>query len=127
MELKTGSSRKVFLIGKYAIKIPNFYSHKTFLNGCRDNWSERVFYRDFKGVYVKNIQGIVGEVDLTDLVAPSLFCSWFGFIQIQKRINPLDRQLTEEEKQKYQGVCTDLHKGNFGTFEGKLLCLDYAD
>ncbi len=122
-----GSSRQVFLIGKYAIKIPNLYSHKTFLNGCRDNWTERNFYKNFKGCYVDtNYQGRPRQWDLTKFVVPSLFCSWFGLIQIQLRVEPLKRELTYTEKQKYKGVCSDLQSSNFGILNGRLLCFDYA-
>ena len=125
--IKTGSSRKVFLIGKYAIKIPNFYSHKTFLNGCRDNWSERIFYRDFKGVYCDTeYLGKPRRRDLTELVVPSLFCSWFGFIQVQLRVVELERDLTSYEVDRFQGVCKDIHRSNFGILKGRILCFDYA-
>lgn len=118
--IKTGSSRKVFLIGKYAIKVPNCYSHKTFLNGCRDNWSERNTCRYFKGVYTSM------GIDLTELLVPSLFCSWFGLIQIQLRVELLTRELTSNEVEKFGGVCSDLQSNNFGFLKGKLLCFDYA-
>ena len=126
MELKTGSSRKVFLIGKYTIKIPNFYSHKTFLNGCRDNWSERNTYKYFKGVYAsKSAHSSTGR-DITELMVPSLFCSWFGLVQIQLRVEPLTRKLTVEEEEEFEGVCSDIQSSNFGMLNGEILCFDYA-
>ena len=61
-----------------------------------------------------------------NLVAPSIFCSWFGLIQIQKRCTELDRNLTDEEKRHFMSVCQDIKKENFGHYKNRLVCLDYA-
>ena len=113
-----GITRNVILIGKYAFKFPTLHSHIHFLNGCYANYSERRFYKNFKGVYVS-------DEDLTSKVAPSLFCSYFGLLQIQRRLTPLTRDLTPTEVELFKGVCTDIKKENFGYLNGKLLCLDY--
>lgn len=42
-EYHTGSTRAVFLIGKYAIKLPRLYSWQTFLQGFLANMAEREF------------------------------------------------------------------------------------
>lgn len=113
-----GCTRIVFLLGNYAIKIPNFKVHHLhFLHGCYANWSERHYCKIMKGI----------ENDkFYNLVVPSLFCSYFGLIQIQKRCIELNRHLTDEEIEIFKDVCNDIKKENFGIYNDKLVCLDYA-
>lgn len=114
---KKGCCRVVVLVGNYAIKIPTFFNMKLFLYGCYCNWSERNFCKMFKGV---------DENVFYNLVAPSLFCSWFGLIQIQKRCVELDRHLTRKEKYKFKDTCGgDYKKENFGYYNNKIVCVDY--
>ncbi len=109
-----GCSRIVFFIGKYVIKIPNFLvCHLHFLQGCYGNWSERQYYKS-----IKNIEN--------SLVAPSLFCFYFGLFQIQLRCIELDRDLTSQEVDKFKDICFDIKKENFGYLNNKLVCFDYA-
>lgn len=117
--IEQGISRIVFLVGNYAIKIPNFhYSHSHWLQGCYANWSERNYYKVFsKADYEEN---------MVEHVAPSLFCSWFGLVQIQARCEPMEEDLTDEQKEFYYPLCArDCKKQNFGWYKGKLVCLDY--
>lgn len=44
MEFKSGSRRWVFLIGKYAIKIPRLASWLSFISGVRENLEERYWF-----------------------------------------------------------------------------------
>ncbi len=119
LDLK-GITRIVFLIGKYAIKIPNFkYQHNHFLQGCYANWSERKYCKDFK---TANYEG-----NMYEWVAPSYFCSWFGLVQIQARCETYNKHLTKEQKEFYKPLCgTDNKKENFGLLNGKLVCVDYV-
>jgi len=116
-----GITRIVFLVGKYAIKIPNFrYEHGHFLQGCYANWSERNFCKSFKNATY--------EENMYEWVAPSYFCSWFGLIQIQARCEPYLDDLTTIQKKFYKPLCgTDFKRTNFGLLKGKLVCLDYAE
>lgn len=105
-------------MGSIAIKIPrfSFKNHTNFLYGCLSNWKERQFYRDFK-----DISGF------GDLVVPSLWCSWFGLIQIQRRSKQLGRELTIDEIELMKPICSDIKECNFGIYKGRLVCLDYGD
>ena len=116
---KKGVTRIVILTKNYAIKIPNFlYQHNHFLQGCYANWSERMLYKMWKDY--------TDEPNLRELIAPSYFCSWFGLIQIQKRVALLNRDLTKGEKKKFKIVAsTDLKKENFGILDGRIVCVDY--
>lgn len=110
-----GTTRIVILIGKYAIKIPNFlYQHNHFLYGCYANCSERRHNITFKGR------------EELQYVAPSYFCSWFGLLQIQARCEPKLNDLTQEEIDFYENLHQgDFKKENFGYYKGILVCLDY--
>ena len=117
MKVHHGVTRIVFVFNRYVIKIPNFtYSHYHFLQGCVANWSDRRFCRLFKSC----------EGAFIDSVVPSYFCTWFGLIQIQAKCEPMERDLTEEEEKKLNFVCDDIHKENFGWYQGRLVCLDYG-
>lgn len=115
--IKKGITRCVFLIGPIVIKFPKFglgslsQGHINFLKGCVANWNERLVYR-----YTKSL-----------LLAPTLWCSWFGLIQIQKRVKLLDRELTKAEKKTMQKFCSDIKSSNFGIYKGRLVCIDYGD
>lgn len=115
-----GCTRIVFIFKYIVIKIPNFqYEHSHFLIGCTSNWEERKYY--------KSHINIIYENNLAHFVAPSLWCSWFGLIQIQAKCEPLLRDLTEEECEFFQSLCKgDNKKENFGWYKGKLVCVDYG-
>lgn len=124
MELdRKGVTRLVFKFKKYVVKIPNFtYEHSHFLQGCYANWSERKL--------TKNIKGCEGCIP-SELLCPTLWCSWFGLIAIQPRVKPMDRDLTDEELSLYNGgnkewfITNDIKKENFGYLNGKIVCVDY--
>ena len=111
-----GVTRIVFLVGNYAIKIPNFlYSHQHFLQGCYANWSERTYCKQMKGIEELSIK-----------VTPTIFCFLFGLLSIQKRCNPLERDLTEAEVEYFKHQTTDVKKENFGILNGVVVCIDYV-
>jgi hypothetical protein len=116
MRIKRGDTRVVLLIGSFAFKFPRYTTQRFFLQGCIDNISERVFYKTSEryGIALKHKLSV------------SLFCSWFGFIQIQKRCLPLNRELQNIEKEYFKGVTTDQKSDNFGIYNGVIVCLDYA-
>lgn len=117
--IKSGVNRVVFVLGRYAFKFPNFmHSHLHFIHGCYANCKERDYYR----VHSKSVY----EGNMAEHVAPSLFCSWFGLVQVQSRCDVLDRDLTDEEKEFFVPLCgLDNKRSNFGLIDGKLVCLDY--
>lgn len=63
---------------------------------------------------------------MKDMVAPSLFCTWFGLIQIQKKVSVLSRELTRDEIKTFSDLTTDTKGNNFGYIKNRLVCLDYA-
>lgn len=114
--MNKGVTRIVFKIGKYVIKFPNHsYNHLNFLNGCYSNWSERNYCKQFKNMS-----------EFYNKVSPSIFCFPFGLFQIQKYCKPLNRQITDEELLFFENVRGGETKPeNFGTYQGRIVCLDY--
>ncbi len=116
--IKRGITRIVILIGNYAFKIPNFkYQHNHFLKGCYCNWNERY--------YTKQSKGYIGE-GFFSKIAPTLFCSWFGLISIQKRVEILTEDLTDEQWEEMKEFI-ECKKENYGYLNGKLVCVDYGE
>lgn len=112
-----GVTRLVFVFKSIVIKIPRLnFGHTNFLYGCLSNWKERQFYKKFKDV-----------PGFGELIVPTVWCSWFGLIQIQRRAYVLDRNLTQEEIEKFNKVCTDSQGANFGIYNGNLVCIDYGE
>ena len=109
-----GTNRIVFLIWKYAIKIPNIKNgHLLFLYGCYSNYSERNFCKKFKCV-----------PEFYNKVSPSLFCSWFGLIEIQCRCTPIN-YISEMDLNRLSNVNGESKPNNYGIFKGKIVCVDY--
>ncbi len=117
---KKGITRIVFVFRSFVLKIPKFtYSHDHFLQGCVSNWSERKFTKTFKNA---NFSG-----NMYKHIAPSLWCSWFGLIQIQVKCEPNPEPLSDSQKEFFEPLCgTDSKKENFGILNGRLVCLDYG-
>jgi hypothetical protein len=127
--IRFGVYRIVFLFGNYVIKIPNLiYDHRHFIYGCYCNYNERISYKIWKKQGCRVVRDNTGGNDdyLHELVAPSLYCSWFGFLQIQKRCIILERELTIGEKMRFKIVCKDIKPDNFGIINEKVVCLDYS-
>lgn len=116
--VKFGSTRIVFLIGKLAIKVPNFTSWYLFLQGLLANRQERIFSR-------------TGWVQLCPIIAsvPG------GWIIVMKRA----KVLTEDEFYKYKGIIkflttkktysipAEMKPDSFGWLNGKLVVVDYGN
>lgn len=115
MKIKKGTTRIVFVFKNIVIKIPNYtYSHLHFLNGCYANYSERnycIMFKDMPEFYNK--------------VAPTIYSSIFGLFSIQRKVEVLNRELTEEEAEYFKNQSTDNKGINFGIYNGRLVCIDY--
>lgn len=91
------------------------YGHKQFIIGCLSNWSERERYKRVCKYSKEKL-----------MVSPSLYCSYFGLLQIQRRCKPMDRDLTDEELTSFEYYCKeDCAKTNFGYYKDNIVCVDY--
>ena len=116
MKIKKRFTRIVFVFDCIVIKIPNFlYGHQNFLRGCLENWSERKFTKDYKDFDYYSYK-----------ICPVLFSTWFGLLSIQPKAEVLKRELTDEEIKYFKYIVSEPKLANFGYYDGRLVCLDYA-
>lgn len=116
-KISKGVTRVTFSIWRYVVKVPRLKNgHLLFLEGCLSNWKERNYCKMMKELE-----------DYYNLVAPSLFCSWFGIIQVQKRCVVNYTELTESQLAFFEAVRGGESKpNNFGFINGRMVCLDYG-
>lgn len=118
MKICKGTNRVVILCGKFAFKIPNFLNgHLLFLHGCLANWRERYFCKVAKS----------SNIELYNHVAPSLFCSWFGLLQIQIRCTKNTLPLLDKDLKVFEIISSDVNICNTGWYKHRLVLFDYGD
>ena len=109
-----GVTRKCFLIGRYAIKIPRTYSWEAFLLGILGNLQER----SMSPAYPQ--------------LCPVIF-SLFGFINIMPRVTPIcySEEALQHIIQKDFTIGgfrlpVEPKSSSFGYLNGKLVAVDYG-
>lgn len=113
---RKGITRTVFLIGDYAIKIPNFrYQWNHFLQGLLANINEAKTWR----------------LNKSELLCPVIWASWGGWILVMRRAVPckwLDEGGEEIDYSKWivEGFGGDDKPCNYGIINGKTIKLDYG-
>ena len=119
MKIKKGSNRIVFLLSDFVIKIPNFLNgHLLFLHGCLANYKERHFCKMMKNV---------DDNSLYKLVAPTLYCSWFGLVSIQVRCKQIKNTPDKHLLNEFNRISGDVKMCNMGLYKGNIVLYDYAD
>lgn len=114
-----GVTRKVLLIGNWAIKVPNFDEWRTLLLGLLANMQEKTF-------------SAMGEPDL----CPVLFSLPGGWMIVMRRA----RVLTDEEFALWEEwdrrawldrgdwlIPAELKSDSFGYLDGRLVVVDYGN
>ncbi len=120
MKIKKGTTRTVFLIGKYAIKIPRFWHKhnghkwKTFIRGILANIDEDFWWKH--------------AID-KDKLCPIVFKSPLGCILVMLRAQELtDNEYNKDKLNKdFAGLPLDNKQINFGKINNKIVLIDYAD
>lgn len=127
IEFYKGTTRWVFLVGNYAIKIPSLSSWKQFLNGLLANMQEREFSKMDKSSWHYS------------LIADVHYCDPLGFLLIMERadytlsefiMRPWEHQIAENlfKECEKQGVPVDKKLSNVGKFgEYELKLIDYGN
>lgn len=107
MQWKRGITREVFLIGRWAIKIPSFRSWKLFLQGLLGNMQEK----QWSG--------------FDERLCPVVFYTPGGFLSIMPRATPIEC-INDE----YLSICDSLPVEkklcSFGLLNGKIVAVDYG-
>lgn len=109
--VRSGVTRIVLLVGKYAVKLPRIgQGWKRFVCGVYSNLSEHECW------------GVNKSIGHTQYLCPILF-SFGGFIIIMPRIKICT---TDEELEDYPKEDGDDYKPiNYGYYEGRVVCVDY--
>lgn len=120
MRIEKGTTRTVFLIGKYAIKVPRFWHKqpghkwKMFLRGILANIDEHFWW---KCAYKK------------EKLCPVRFKSPLGLILVMDRAEPLKDY--EYDKDAFDFIFENLPLDNkiinFGRIKDRVVLIDYAD
>jgi hypothetical protein len=113
--IRRGSTRTVFLLGRYAVKVPRASTWRTFLNGLLANMQERGF-------------AVTGWPEL----CPVLFSLPGGWIVVMRRARPL----TDEEWFEFDPtgfvqrsdycVPAEEKRDSFGMLDGRVVAVDYG-
>jgi len=121
MNIKLGSTRRVFVFRNFVIKIPNTQEYKLFLNGILSNLQEKLFSK-------------MNRLDL----AKVKYCDRFGLILIMEKakefdynnLNWLEFKNALEEKYKNDDMkefmLSDAKPTNWGIINGELVKIDYG-
>ena|SRR5690625_110970 len=116
--LKTGSTRWVFLIGKFAFKIPSFFSWKNFLLGLLANMQEVNFSK---------------ILCMKEKLCPIKFHIPLGFLVVMPRVRVLQENELSKTELDLFCICNEHYKipaelkaDSFGYLKGKLVAIDYG-
>ena len=128
MIVKYGVTRVVFVFDKFVVKIPNFTAqHSHFLHGCYGNWQERVTTKQWRKMKYWDDCDFSKGINLSKMICPAVFCSWFGLFQIMLKCETLNRLPTKAEERRFKAAgFEDVKKDNMGMFEGRIVMLDYV-
>lgn len=109
MKILNGTTRKCILLGKYAIKIPQFsYGWKTILYGLLGNMQEKQF-------------------SCLDNTCPILFYIPGGFLSIMPRCGKLTReQFNNINKDDFEFIPVENKIDSFGIYNGNIVAIDYG-
>jgi hypothetical protein len=115
--MKKGTTRVVYLIGRYAIKMPRINSWKSFLRGFLANLDERMWYKNSPPLRKEKM-------------CPSLMSLFGGFVLISRRATPISKHTWDKglvKKEDFSPLPLDLKQINFGWYKHKIVLIDYAD
>ena len=111
IDVKSGMTRNVLLIWKYAIKIPTFRSWKLFLRGLLANMQEN----EFSGVWPE--------------LCPVVFSVPGGVCSVMIRAEPISEKQFDLEFEKIPEhivIIAESKSQNYGYLNGKLVAIDYG-
>jgi hypothetical protein len=117
----------VLLVGRWAIKVPNFrYGWTLFLKGLLANMQERGWWRHWQ--------------EGRHLMCPVLFSDPLGFLVVMPRCEEIKRHLTDDEampffygvpssetSRGYVGLSVEDKSDSFGLLDGRIVAIDYGN
>lgn len=116
--VRTGITRDVLLIGRWAIKFPNTrYSWRHFTEGLLANMTEASTWHGYSGSIDPEARAE------SQKLCPVLWSSWGGWIVVMPRVLPMVGTLSTFH---VPWFVTDVKEDNFGILDGRVVCVDYA-
>lgn len=135
MQIKHGTTRKVLLVGRYAIKFPNWDEYRLFLNGLLCNMQEARWWREMP--------------EARRMMCPVLFSIWGGWLVVMPRCEPISRKSFGQLKRypigkttargyrtnmfigydtRYNraGIPVEYKLDSYGRYRGRIVALDYG-
>lgn len=115
--LRSGSTRWVLLIGRFAFKVPSLHSWKNFLWGLLANMQEVEFSKC---------------VDMQHKLCPVKFYLPFGILVVMPRVKALAKdELPKEALEKFCvednfTIPSEAKYDSFGYYKGRLVAIDYG-
>lgn len=137
-QIKCGSRRTIFLIGKYVIKIPKFKSWVSFIKGICENLEERYWWSS-DGSRKRNPKQLWNHLYLAEI----FWADRFGFIVVMERVSTFFIKEGEDIQDCYRSMFnkdmeklikemkgyhfgSDIKPSNVGYSHGRLVLLDYG-
>lgn len=119
MKVFKGTTRVVYLIGKYAFKFPRVHHWKSFLKGILANIDEHYWYKHSPEQWKRKM-------------CPVIFKSWWGILLIMTRAIHLEESEYNKEQfaEDFKDIPLSLDNKiiNFGKLKDNTIVLvDYAD
>lgn len=115
--MNKGTTRVVYLMPKYAIKIARINKWNSFLRGLLANMDERLWYKN-------------SPKEWKDKMCPSFKCLFGGLILICKRAEPITDDIWESsliKEDDFYPIPVDWKKENLGLIKNRIVIIDYAD
>ncbi len=119
----TGTTRIVVTLKKVVVKIPNFRTWHSFIQGLWCNMNEANTWRWNSGKY---------EQGKSHLLCPVVWASWGGWILVMKKVDRLLNDMSREERELLDFTEHEKHfpgddsRSNYGILNNKLVKIDYA-
>lgn len=117
MKLKKGSTRWVFVVNNWAIKIPSCYNYESFLKGLLSNMQEVKFSKC---------------IQMKERLCPIAFYLPLGLLVVMPRAIGFKKEHMSIESLEYfrnnngYPIPVELKPDSFGYYEGRLVALDYG-
>lgn len=119
----SGSTRTVFLIGKYAFKFPKLKSWGTFFKGLAANQNERSISHVCPNYFLPVLWSIPGLLVVMPRCRTTNLPNWMCHCFMADLFHPNnDSNLEALEARNFCEYVT----GNYGMYKGKPMCIDYG-
>lgn len=112
MRIENGLTRKVFLIGRYAFKVPQTdYGWKYFLRGLLSSMDEIIISKNkYPGI------------------CPILFYVPGGWLIVMPRLKALsEEEMKEVDMDNFKYLDVEYKSDSFGWHNGKIVAIDYGE